>query len=170
MRTTDNIQIAASRATAAAAVHFIDSQTTIEENTPNPFLYKMTSPSETAVNGTQHNHADPAKTSSSPSQQTSVRPKTNGVNGFAKANGHTTDDGTVISNGEGSNATTDSHPSITTPATSMSGSQADIMEQIPSGDSQQSQSEHGDQSEDDSHEPKRDLYVGNLYNSPASKC
>jgi hypothetical protein len=119
----------------------------------------MTSPSETAVNGTQNNHADPAKTSSSPLQQTEPRPKTNGINGAAKTNGYAAEDGASISNGEGSAASTDNHLSVTTPASS----QADIMEQIPSGDSQQGQSDQEDQSDEDSNEPKRDLYVGNLY-------
>lgn len=119
----------------------------------------MTTSIETAVNGTENNHADPAKTSSSPLQQTAQRPKTNGINGSAKTNGYPTTDSDPSSNGEGSAASTENHLSITTPATS----QGDIMEQIPSGDSQQGQSDQEDQSEGDSHEPKRDLYVGNLY-------
>lgn len=121
----------------------------------------MTSPSETAVNGTQNNHAVPAKIASSPTQQTTPRPKTNGINGSAKANGYTPANGGSISNGEGSASSTDNHLSVTTPASS----QGDFMEQIPSGDSQQGQSDQGDQNEEDSHGPKRDLYVGNLYSS-----
>lgn len=125
----------------------------------------MTSPVEPAVNGIQNNDADP-KTSSPPSQQTTLKPKANGINGSAETNGLTTDDSAAISNGEGSNATTEStesHLSIATPTppTSMSGSQADIMEQIPFGESQQSQSEESDPGEE-----KRDLYVGNLYRLP----
>ena len=123
----------------------------------------MTSPTETVVNGTQDNYPDSSKTSSPPSQQTTVKPKANGINGSAKANGHITESSTVTSNGEGSNTSTDAHLGVATPASSMSGSQPDIMEQIPFGDSQQSQSEQGDQSEEESPELKKDLYVGNLY-------
>jgi hypothetical protein len=128
----------------------------------------MTSPTETVVNGTQDSYPDASKTSSPQSQQTTVKPKTNGVNGSAKVNGLITDGSTTTSNGEGSNVTTDAHLSVATPASSMSGSQPDIMEQIPFGDSQQGQSEQGDQSEEERPELKKDLYVGNLYNSHAS--
>ena len=126
----------------------------------------MTSPSETAVNGTQNKHADPPKTSSSPTQQTTQRPKTNGINGSAKPNGYTPENGASSSTEEGSASTTDNHLSVTTPASS----QGDIMEQIPSGDSQQGQSDQEEQSEEDSHGQKRDLYVGNLYSSIPRLC
>jgi hypothetical protein len=143
--------------------HSVDLRTTLKDNQSDLVRFKMTSPVETAVNGTQNNDADP-KTSSPPSQQTTSKPKANGVNGSAETHGLTTDDSAAISNGEGSNATTESiesHLSIATPPTSMSGSQADIMEQIPFGESQQSQSEESDPGDE-----KRDLYVGNLYRLP----
>ena len=128
----------------------------------------MTSPSEVPVNGTNTrkiSESTTTKSSSSPSSspttpkakviqentKTNRSPSDNGINGH----------GVEVSNTNHLNIVSTSSPPTSSPTTT---GQTDIMEQIPSIESQSEQGDHEMQNEDEAESTgKKDLYVGNLY-------
>ena len=128
----------------------------------------MTSPSEFPVNGTNTatlSDSTTTKSSSSPSSSPTT-PKPKSIHENAKTNGYPSNNGI---NGNGVDVSTTNH--LNTAATSLAptsspttATQADIMEQIPSIESQSEPGDHEMQNEEEAGSTgKKDLYVGNLY-------
>jgi hypothetical protein len=117
----------------------------------------MTSPSEGLANGAKVD--DSTKTSSLSSSSSPTTPKAKVVSKNTKTNGHPTENSNVESNGDGNGHVNIPHSPQTSPPTTSS--QIDVMEQIPSIESQSEQEDTNE--EDPGSNGKRDLYVGNLY-------
>lgn len=120
----------------------------------------MTSPSEGPDNGAKVN--DSAKTSSLSSSSSPTTPKAKVISKNTKTNGYPSENGNVETNGDGNSHVNIPHSPHTSPPTSSS--QIDVMEQIPSIESQSEQDETNE--DDPGSNGKRDLYVGNLYFYP----
>ena len=128
----------------------------------------MTSPAEFPVNGTKTAKiidSTTTKSSSSPSSSPTT-PKAKIIQKNTKTNGYPSDNGingngVEVSNTNHLNTATSSSPPTSSPTTT---AQTEIMEQMPSIESQSEQGDHEMQDEDEAGSTgKKDLYVGNLY-------